>query len=209
MRIGFIGSGRIGGTLARLLAQHGHEVWLSNSRGPETLRDLAAEIGDRAHPATAAEAAEAGELLVVSVPLKNYVDVPVKSTAGKVVIDTNNYYPQRDGQIAALDEGETTSSELLAGHLPDARVVKLFNTIYWEELRDQGQPAGTPGRRALPLAGDDDDAKQQVVALLDEIGFDAVDAGPLREGGRFEPGTAPYGPRLDAAELRRALAGAD
>jgi predicted dinucleotide-binding enzyme len=207
MRIGFIGSGRIGGTLARLFAQQGHEVWLSNSRGPQTLHDLATEIGDLAHPATAEEAAEAGDLLIVSIPLKNYLAVPVKPTAGKVVIDTDNYYPQRDGHIAALDAGETTSSELLADHLPDARVVKLFNTIYWEELRDQGQPAGTPGRRALPLAGDDDEAKAQVTALLTEIGFDAVDAGPLREGRRFEPGTPPYGPRFDVAGLRDALAG--
>jgi 8-hydroxy-5-deazaflavin:NADPH oxidoreductase len=206
MRIGFIGSGNIGGTVARLLAERGHEVWLSNSRGPDTLRDLAAQIGERAHPATGEEAAEVAEVVVVSIPFGRIHDLPAKPLAGKIVIDTNNYYPRRDGQWAELDSGDTTSSELLAGRLPGARVVKAFNTIYYAELASQGQPAGTPDRRALPIAGDDPAAKAVVAGLLDEIGYDAVDAGPLRAGRRFEPDTPPYGPRLDAAGLRDALA---
>jgi predicted dinucleotide-binding enzyme len=206
MRIGLIGSGNIGGSLARLWVPLGHEVWLSNSRGPETLADFAAELGERAHAATAAEAAEQGELVVVSVPFGRVRQLPAEPLAGKIVIDTNNYYPQRDGQWPDLDADRTTSSEILADHLGDSvRVVKAFNTIYSKQLAEDGTPAGTPGRRALPIAGDDADAKATVTALLDELGFDAVDAGPLAEGRRFQPDTPPYGPRLDAAALREAL----
>jgi 8-hydroxy-5-deazaflavin:NADPH oxidoreductase len=206
MRIGLIGSGNIGGSLARLWVPLGHEVWLSNSRGPQTLADLAAELGARAHAVTAAEAAEQGELVVVSVPFGRIRQLPAAPLAGKVVIDTNNYYPQRDGQWPDLDADRTTSSELLADHLGDSvRVVKAFNTIYFKQLLDDGTPAGTPDRRALPIAGDDAAAKATVTALLDELGYDAVDAGPLAEGRRFQPDTPPYGPRLDAAALREAL----
>jgi 8-hydroxy-5-deazaflavin:NADPH oxidoreductase len=206
MRIGLIGSGNIGGSLARLWVPLGHEVWLSNSRGPQTLADFAAELGSQAHAATAAEAAEQGEIVVVSVPFGRFREVPAGPLAGKVVIDTNNYYPARDGQWAELDDDTTTSSELLADHLGDAvRVVKAFNTIYFKQLLDDGTPAGTPERRALPIAGDDADAKSTVTALLDQLGFDTVDAGPLAQGRRFQPDTPPYGPRLDAAALREAL----
>jgi predicted dinucleotide-binding enzyme len=206
MRIGLIGSGNIGGTLARLWVSLGHEVWLSNSRGPETLANLAAEMGPAAHASTAAEAAEQGEVVVVSVPFGRFRDIPAAPLAGKVVIDTNNYYPQRDGQWPELDDGSTTSSELLAAHLGDsAHVVKAFNTIYFKQLLEDGQPAGAPGRRALPIAGDDPAAKATVTTLLDELGYDAVDAGPLAEGRRFQPDTPPYGPRMTAAELREAL----
>jgi predicted dinucleotide-binding enzyme len=206
MRIGLIGSGNIGGTLARLWVSLGHEVWLSNSRGPETLANLAAEMGPAAHASTAAEAAEQGEVVVVSVPFGRFRDIPAAPLAGKVVIDTNNYYPQRDGQWPELDDGSTTSSELLAAHLGDsAHVVKAFNTIYFKQLLEDGQPADAPGRRALPIAGDDPAAKATVTTLLDELGYDAVDAGPLAEGRRFQPDTPPYGPRMTAAELREAL----
>jgi len=205
MRIGCIGAGRIGGTIARLAVEHGYEVVLSNSRGPDTLRELVAELGARASAATVADAAAMSDLVVVTIPLKNYASVPAAPLVGKIVIDTNNYYPDRDGRIAALDDGSTTSSELLAAHLPDAKVVKAFNTIYFEDLATQGEPPGSPHRRALPIAGDDADAKRVVGAFIDELGFDVVDAGPLVAGRRFEPGTPPYNVRLDGAELRAAL----
>ncbi|MGW5687868.1 NADPH-dependent F420 reductase [Nonomuraea sp. NPDC003754] len=202
MVIGLIGSGSIGGTLARLAVAAGHEVVLSNSRGPETLADLVEELGPRARAGTAEEAARAGDVVVVTIPFGSYREVPPIDT---IVIDTNNYYPARDGHVAELDSGETTSSELLAAHLKDARVVKAFNSIYYRDLATQGLPEGTPGRRALPIAGDDEAAKRVVAELTDAFGFDVVDAGPLAEGRRFEPDTPPYNRRLTRDELRRAL----
>src|ERR1017187_3885592 len=202
MRIGLIGAGSIGSTLAELAIEHGHDVVLSNSRGPETL----AGLGGRASAATAAEAAAAGDLVVVTIPLKNYRQVPVAELAGKTVVDTNNYYPPRDGQIPELDSGATTSSELLAAHLPAARIVKAFNTLYFKDLGSRGGPAGTPDRRALPIAGDDAGAKRVVTALIEEFGFDVVDAGGLAEGRRFEPGSPAYGAVLDAGGLSAARA---
>jgi predicted dinucleotide-binding enzyme len=216
--VGFIGSGNIGGTVARLATAAGYDVVLSNSRGPETLKDLVDDLGPRARAATAAEAAAAGDLLVVSIPVKGYADLSAAPAAGTVVMDTGNYYPQRDGQIAELDDGSGTSSELLARQLPGARVVKVFNNIYSRHLASLARPAGEAARSALPIAGDDPAAKEAVVAFLDAIGFDAVDAGPLGAGGRtFEPGTsaygAPYGSFADdqgtpagVAALRSALA---
>jgi predicted dinucleotide-binding enzyme len=191
--LGLIGSGNIGSTVARLAVDAGHDVVLSNSRGPETLKDLVEELGPRASAATAAEAAEAGDLVVVTVPLKVYREVPVAPLAGKVVIDTNNYYPERDGQIPELDDESTTVSELLAAHLPQSHVVKGFNNIVAAQLAELGRPSGSADRSALPIAGDDEDAKATVVALLDSLGYDAVDAGPLAEGWRFQRDTAAYG----------------
>ncbi|MEU5564604.1 NADPH-dependent F420 reductase [Micromonospora musae] len=191
--VGFIGSGYIGGTLARLAVAAGYNVVLSNSRGPETLRELVQEIGPRARAVTSLEAAQAGDLVVVSVPLKAYRAVPPEPLAGKVVLDTNNYYPQRDGQIAELDSDATTSSELLQRHLPQARVVKVFNNINFRHLATLPRPAGAADRSALPIAGDDSDAKATTRTFLDRIGYDAVDAGPLAEGRRYQPGTEPYG----------------
>ncbi|HET9187585.1 MAG TPA: NAD(P)-binding domain-containing protein, partial [Acidothermaceae bacterium] len=161
--IGFIGSGNIGGTVARLAVNAGHDVVLSNSRGPETLRDLVDELGPHARAATPAEAAAAGDIVVVTIPLKAYPSVPVAPLAGKPVIDTMNYYFQRDGNIASLDDGSTTSSELLQEHLPNAHVVKAFNNIYSEHLAVLARPSGDPERSALPIAGDNEDAKQAVV----------------------------------------------
>src|SRR5881398_1177898 len=155
--IGFIGSGSIGGTVARLAIAAGHDVVLSNSRGPETLADLVAELGPRARAATPAEAAAAGDVVVVSVPLRAYRDVPIEPLAGKVVIDTNNYYPERDGHIPELDDRSATSSELLQRHLPASRVVKGFNNMYSGHLRSLPRPAGSLERSALPIAGDDAD----------------------------------------------------
>jgi predicted dinucleotide-binding enzyme len=208
MRIGLIGAGKIGGTLTRLAVEQGHEVVLSNSRGPGTLVDQVRELGDAARAGTPSEAARDGELVVVTVPLHAIDAIPAAGLAGKVVIDTNNYYPARDGQRPELDEGKTTSSELLAALAPEARVVKAFNAIQYVQLGEQGQPAGTPGRRALPIAGDDAAAKQVVAELIDSFGFDVVDAGPLAEGRRFQPGSPAYNVRLDRAGLERALSDA-
>jgi len=204
--IGFIGSGRIGSTLARLAIAAGHEVVLSNSRGPETLSDLVTELGPKARAATAEQAATAGDLVVVSLPFLNYLQVPVEPLAGKVVIDTNNYYFERDGHYPEADNGSTTSSELLQRHLPTASVVKAFNHIQWEQLGADGRPAGAADRRALVIAGDDEAAKKVVAELIAEIGFDLVDAGPLSEGWRFQRDLPAYGARLNQAELTAALA---
>ena len=159
-------------------------------------------------PATAVDAARAGDLVVVSVPLKSYREVPVEPLAGKIVIDTNNYYPQRDGHIPELDNESTTTAELLQAHLPSSKVVKAFNHIYARELTTHGQPAGSKNRRALVIAGDDAAAKATVTRLLDQFGFDTVDAGPLEEGWRIQRDTPGYGPRRTAEELRRDLAAA-
>ncbi|MFI5958742.1 NADPH-dependent F420 reductase [Cryptosporangium sp. NPDC051539] len=191
--VGFIGSGHIGGTVARLAVAAGYDVVLSNSRGPETLKDLVDELGQKARAATPAEAAEAGDLVVVSVPLKAYQAAPAEPLAGKTVIDTNNYYSQRDGQFTALDDASSTSSELLQQHLPTSHVVKLFNNIFWGALHTLARPSGAPDRSALAIAGDDASAKAQVTEFLDGIGYDAVDAGPLAEGWRYQPGTPAYG----------------
>jgi len=186
----------------------GHEVVVSNSRGPETLAGLVKELGPRSRAGTPVEAAKAGDMVVVTIPLRNYRQVPVEPLAGKVVMDTNNYYPSRDGQIAELDDESTTTSELLQAHLPQSKVVKAFNHIHAAELTRHGQPPGTGNRRALAIAGDDPEAKAQVARLIDQFGFDTVDAGPLREGWRIQRDTPGYGPRRNAEELRRDLAAA-
>jgi predicted dinucleotide-binding enzyme len=190
--IGLIGSGNIGSTVARLAVDVGHDVVLSNSRGPETLTDLVRELGPRARAATASEAAAAGDIVVVTVPLKAYRAVPVEPLRGKVVIDTNNYYPARDGHVAELDEESTTTSELLQAHLPESRVVKAFNNIYVAHLGSLQRPAGHAERSVLAIAGDDRAAKQTVTEFLDSIGYDAYDVGPLSEGWRYQRDTAAY-----------------
>lgn len=216
--IGFIGSGDIGGTVARLAVAAGHDVVLSNSRGPDTLADLVADLGPRARAATPAEAAADGDLVVVSIPLKAYRAVPAEPLAGTVVIDTNNYYAGRDGSIAELDDGTTTSSELLQRHLGTARVVKGFNTIHFRHLASLARPSGAPDRTALPIAGDDAAARTAAAEFLDSIGYDVVDLGPLAQGRRIQPGSpaygAPYGAYDDptgtpagVAALRAALDG--
>jgi len=217
--VGFIGSGMIGGTVARLSLAAGHDVVLSNSRGPETLKDLVSELGPMARAATVEAVAEAGEIVVVAIPLRAYRSLPAFPLVSKVVLDADNYYPQRDGQIAALDDGHLTSSELLQRHLRSSQVVKVFNNIYYRHLASLARPAGAPDRSYLPIAGDDAQAKASVTAFLDAIGYGAVDAGPLGEGWRQQPGEpvygAPYGPYEDprgrpAGErtIREALAAA-
>ena len=217
--VGIIGSGMIGGTVARLSVAAGHRVVVSNSRGPETLQELAAELGPLATAGSADQAAEAGDLVVVSIPVKAFAEVPAKPLAGKPVLDTGNYYPQRDGHLEELDTGALTSSGLLQRYLPDAHMVKVFNNIFFSHLASLARPHGVPDRSALPIAGDDEGAKAAVTAFLDSIGYDAVDAGSLAESWHQEPGTpaygTPYGPFSDeagtpasAAVIRAALVGA-
>ena len=190
--IGFIGSGNIGSTVARLAVAAGYDVVLSNSRGPETLAELVEQLGPRAHAATASEAAADGDIVVVTVPLRAYQEVPADPLQGKVVIDTNNYYPDRDGHIPELDDESTTTSELLQKHLPHSHVVKAFNNIYVSHLATLARPSGDSERTALPIAGDDETAKKAVAAFLDAIGYDAYDVGPLSEGWRYQRDTAAY-----------------
>jgi 8-hydroxy-5-deazaflavin:NADPH oxidoreductase len=191
--VGLIGSGHIGGTVARLSVAAGHQVVLSNSRGPETLQELVAELGPLARAATPAEAAMAGDLVVVSVPVLAFGKMPAGALAGQVTMDTCNYYPQRDGQLAELDSGALTSSALLQRELPGAAVVKVFNNIFWKHLRSLSRPDGGPTRSFLPIAGDDAAAKSAVTEFLDSIGWGAVDAGTLAGSWRQQPGTPVYG----------------
>ena len=206
--LGLIGSGHIGSQLARLAVQNGYDVVLSNSRGPASLAGLVQELGPKARAATPDEAAAAGDLVVVTIPLHAIDTVPVEPLAGKVVIDTNNYYPQRDGQIAELDDESTTVSELLARRLPNSHVVKAFNHIVYLDLTTDGSAPGTPDRRALVVAGDDAAARRTVVDLIDRLGFDAVELDRLSEGWRIQRDTPAYGIRRTADELRADLAAA-
>jgi len=207
--IGIIGAGHIGSQVARAAVAHGYDVVISNSRGPETLSDLVAELGDKARAATPAEAGAAGDFVVVTVPLKAYESVPVEPLAGKVVIDTNNYYFERDGHIEALDNKQTTVSAMLQQHLPTSRVAKGFNHIGSQEITTTGSPAGTENRRALATSSDFEDAAKLVTDLYDEFGFDTVNVGPLSESWRIERDTPGYGIRQNKQELIDNLAKAE
>lgn len=202
MKIGFIGAGHIGANAAKLLAAAGHEIAISNSRGPETLEGLAAELGNGVRAVTAEEAADFGDVVFVSIPFSNYKELPAEKLDGRLVIDSNNYYADRDGRFAELDNGSTTSSELLAGYLKGARIVKAFNTIWFEHLKSQGNIELPPeDRRVIFIAGDDERAKETVAKLIDDIGFAAVDTGTLAEGGRRQqPGSAVYNKDLKPEE---------
>ena len=206
MRIGIIGAGQIGGTLTRRLSALGHDVSVANSRGPETLAELAKETGAKA--ATVEQAARAGEVVIVSIPLRNITRLPAGLFDGVpedvVVVDTGNYYPrQRDGRIEAIENG-ATETRWVADRL-GRPVVKAFNNIHARHLLERGTPRGSPGRIALPVAGDDRRAVEVVIRLLDELGFDGVDAGGLEESWRQQPGTPVYGTDLDAEGVRRRL----
>jgi predicted dinucleotide-binding enzyme len=203
MKIGIIGAGFVGRAIGKLAVQSGHQVMLSNARGPHTLFSLPYALG--CEIGTVDEAAAFGEIVVVAVPLAAYRSVPVEPLAGKVVIDTDNYYPERDGQIDELDRQQTTTSELLARHLPSSRIVKAFNAIPMPDLETEGRPVGAPDRRAVPIAGDDAEGKAIATRLLDEFGFDAVDAGPLSQGWRFERGRPVYCVPLSKTDLEKRL----
>ena len=202
MKIGIIGAGNIGGNAAKLFAKAGHEIAIANSRGPETLTDLVNEIGNGAKAVTADEAAKFGEIVFVSIPLGKINELPTDGFDGKIVIDSNNYYPDRDGQIEVLDSDEKTSSELLAEHLKGAKIVKAFNTIWFEHLKTLGNvDLPLENRRVIFVAGDDVDAKKTVSNLIEEIGFAAYDTGSLREGGQNQqPNTAIYNQNITLSE---------
>ncbi|MBB3932815.1 hypothetical protein GGR25_003879 [Kaistia hirudinis] len=206
MKIGIIGAGFVGRAVGKLAVKAGHEVMLSNSRGPQTLFSTGYGIGARV--GTTEEAIAFGDVVVVAIPLAAYASIPVAPLAGKIVIDANNYYFERDSHIAALDRRETTTSEMLAAHLPAARIVKAFNAVKMTDLEVDGRPAGAADRKALPLAGDDAEGKAVVAGLYEAFGFDAVDAGPLAEGWRFERDMPAYCTRLGKTDLERALAAA-
>ena len=208
MHIGIIGSGHIGGTLARLLVDAGYVVALSNSRGPASLEDTVQSLGSRARAATAKEAARFGEVVVEAIPFGHYEALPAEVLADTILVSASNYYPQRDGRIAELG-GDTaiTYTELVARHASEARVVKAFNTIYWEHLRDQGDSdKPLDARRVIPLAGDDAEAKATVGAIVQALGFAPLDLGGLRDGGRrMQPGTPIYNRNVTRAEARALL----
>jgi len=201
MRIGIIGAGHIGGNLAQLLVQHGHDVVIANSRGPETLTEVSARTG--AIPVTAEEAPVDADVVILAVPVKAIPTFPKglldSARPNAAVIDANNYYPQRDGRIDAIEDGETSARWIR--EQVGRPTVKVFNNILAQQLLDRPQPQGTDGRRALPVTGDDEATKAVVLALVDEIGFDALDLGPLEESWRYQPGTPAYGPDVDAAKL--------
>jgi predicted dinucleotide-binding enzyme len=207
MKIGIIGAGHIGANAARLFAKAGHEIAIANSRGPETLTELVGEIGENAQAVSVEDAARFGEVVFVSIPLGRYKELPADAFAGKIVIDSNNYYPERDGQIAELDSDEKTSSGLLQEHLTGAKIVKGFNTIWFEHLKTQGRTDLPPEeRRVIFIAGDDAAAKKTVSALIEEIGFAAYDTGSLRDGGRSQqPGTAIYNRNVTLSEAAAIL----
>ena len=207
MKIGIIGAGYIGRALTKHAMAAGHDVMLSNSRGPQTLHSFAAAL--QCKTGTAQQAAEFGEVVAVAVPFINREQLPVAALTGKTVIDPNNYYPDRDGHIAELDDRSTTTSEIMSRILPHSHVVKAFNAIFAADLEADGKPAGTPGRRALPIAGDNADAKRVVAGLQDSFGFDVVDAGALAESWRFERDKPGYCLPLDVAGWREALAAAE
>jgi 8-hydroxy-5-deazaflavin:NADPH oxidoreductase len=206
MKVGIIGSGHIGGAAAKLFTTAGHQVALSHAHGPDSLRETVARLGPNACAMTVEEAAAFGDVVLLAIPYGDYRTIPAKSLVGKIVVDAMNYYPQRDGQI---DFQGLTSTELLARHLPGARLVKAFNTMHAETLGTDGRPGSPePERLVLCVAGDDASAKEAVSRLIREIGFAPVDTGTLREGGRKqEPGSAVYGQPMKPAEAKKALSG--
>ncbi|MFJ3485424.1 NADPH-dependent F420 reductase [Pseudomonas sp. NPDC090202] len=207
MRIGIIGAGFIGRAVAQLVIAAGHEAMLSNSRGPQSMSSVLSGIAG-SKVGTVEEVTDFGEVVLVAIPFKYYPSVPAMYLKGKIVLDANNYYPERDGRIAALDRFETTTSRLLAEHLRYSSVVKVFNAILAQDLTQDSRPKAAPDRRALPIAADDAAAKARVIKLLDEIGFDAVDAGTLDESWRFERAKPAYCIPLDKQGLKVALAAA-
>jgi len=207
--IGILGSGHVGSSLARAAIAHGYDVVISNSQGPDTLGGLVADLGPEATAATSAAAAAAADFAIVAIPVTTIDQVPVEPLAGKVVITTINYFPDRLGHIAGIDNGTTTAPGLLQAHLPASRVVRAFNMINAGEMSGDGHPAGDPKRRALALSGDDTAAKQLVANLYNEFGFDALDIGSLDESWRLDPGQPAFVVRQDLAALKANVAKAE
>jgi len=206
MQIGIIGTGKIGGTAAHLFVDAGHDVAIANSRGPETLTDLVEDLGERASAATVEDAASGAELVLVAIPFGRYGELPAEALSNRIVVDAMNYYPNRDGHFRELDQDATTSTELLAAHTPDARVVKAFNTMMWTNLRERGSQGPLDERLVMFVAGDDQEAKGLVSSLIEEIGFAPVDTGSLAEGGRRQqPGSSVYVKELRPDEARHLL----
>ncbi len=206
--IGILGSGHVGTNIALAAIANGYDVVLSNTRGPETMASLIDELGAHAKAATSEDAAAEGDFAVVAIPLSTVDQVPVGPLAGKVVIATINYFPERRGHIAEIDNGTTTAPGLLQRHLPQSKVVRAFNMINAEEMSHDGHPAGDPRRRALALAGDDVEAKQLVAELYDQFGFDALDIGPLSESWRLDAGQPAFVAHQDLDQLKRNVANA-
>jgi predicted dinucleotide-binding enzyme len=204
MKIGIIGAGNIGANAAKLFVKAGHEIAVANSRGAETLADLVAELGENAQAVSIEDAIKFGGIVFISIPFGKYKELPADAFDGKIVVDANNYYPDRDGNFADLDDNKTTSSEMLAEHLRGAKIVKGFNTIWFEHLRTQGDTElAIEERRAIFIAGDDAEAKKTVTRLIEEIGFAAVDTGDLRYGGAAQqPETAIYNRNLTGREAQ-------
>jgi predicted dinucleotide-binding enzyme len=200
--VGIIGSGHVGSSLARAAIAHGYDVVLSNSQGPDSLSGLVAELGPKARAATPGEAAAAADFAIVAIPVTTVDQVPVEPLAGKVVIATINYFPQRNGHIAAIDNGTTTAPGTLQAHLPASKVVRAFSMLDAADMSGDGHPKGDPKRRALALAGDDPAAKQLVAGLYDEFGFDTLDLGGLDESWRVDAGQPAFVTRQNLAELQ-------
>ena len=204
--IGIIGSGHVGSNLAQAAIAHGYDVVLSNSQGPDSLAGLVKELGPQASAATPAQAAADGDFAIVAIPIATIDQVPVEPLAGKVVIATINYFPQRLGRIPEIDNGTTTAPGLLQAHLPTSKVVRAFSMIGAAEMSGDGHPEGDPRRRALALAGDEPAAKQRVAGLYNEFGFDALDIGGLDESWRLDAGQPAFVTRQNLAELKANVA---
>jgi hypothetical protein len=206
MRIGIISSGRLGGILAQLFGEAGHEIAIADSRGPGVPRDKTQRLDGRVRWVSVLDAARFGDVVVLAIPFGRHTELPAVAFAGRTVIDTTNYEPERDGRRPELDTGRTTSSQLLQARMPWARVVKAFNTIHWRHLRDFGRQSSAQRRYGVPVAGDDPGAKRRVFDLVEQLGFEPVDSGGLAAGGRRQqPGTPVYAIELEAGELRALL----
>jgi 8-hydroxy-5-deazaflavin:NADPH oxidoreductase len=202
MKIGIIGAGHVGSTLARLFIDADHDVTICNSRDPQTLTGLVREMDGHLQAATPAQTAAHSDVIVLAIPFGHYHDLPARELAGKTVVDATNYHARRDGHIAELDGRETTSSELIQRHLNDSAVVKAFNAMRWDHLRDYRRPSGSPTRYGIPVSGDADEPKHTVIDLIEQVGYEPVDAGGLAEGGRkHEPHSPIYTVDLPGPEL--------
>jgi 8-hydroxy-5-deazaflavin:NADPH oxidoreductase len=207
--IGVIGAGHIGSQVARAAANVGFDVVVSNASGPESLAGLVSDLGPHGRASTVADTARDADVVVVAVPLAGFADIPPEPLAGKIVLNTTNYNPRRDGHIAELDNGTATVAGLLQARLPNSRVVKAFSAISAAEVTTDGKPEGTPGRRALPVAGEDAGAKQFVADFYNRAGFDTVDIGGLDESWRIGMGQPAFVTHQNAEELRANVARAN